>query len=75
MLCQICERPRANVRPKKSSLLDTTLLACDVCINNKYEPRAYIILVGRSKGPVAVRDFIVNHRYLGTEITAAELTV
>ena len=76
MTCACCGKPKATIKPRKSSIIsNVTLLCCEDCHNKKLEPRYLVVLVGRSKGMDAVRDLIVNHRYLGDEITAAELTV
>jgi len=39
----------------------------------KYEPRWSVIVIARSSGIEAVRDFISNKRYVGDEITVKEL--
>jgi len=76
MICSSCKKPKKNLQTKKSALLaSSSLLVCPTCIENRFEPRHLIILVGRTKGPEFVRDYIVNRRYIGDEITARELTV
>lgn len=75
MVCQSCGKPKQNISPRKSSIVKSvTLLQCDACKEKKFEPRHLIVIVGRSKGPAAVRDQVVKHLYVGDEITAAELT-
>lgn len=75
MLCQSCGKPKDSIGPRKSFILsDTTLLLCDGCRENKFEPRHLIVIVGRSKGALFVREQIVKRLYVGEEITAAELT-
>jgi len=74
MKCQVCGKSRHSVTPKKSSIVNgATLLVCDSCKEKKFEPRHLIIIVGRSKGPSFVRDYINKRLYVGDEITAAEL--
>jgi hypothetical protein len=74
MRCSSCDQPKAELHPKKSSLLTgMTLYMCKSCIDSKYEPRWIIILAGRKNGPDAVRDFIVKNRYVGKTITAEEV--
>lgn len=74
MICQCCGKQRQSVSPKKSSLIQgNTILICDVCREKRYEPRHVIVIVGRSRGPSAVRDYIAKKLYVGNEITAQEL--
>lgn len=49
------------------------LYMCQVCIDQKFEPRWVIILGGRQNGPESVRDYILKHRYVGKTISAEEL--
>lgn len=75
MVCQSCGKPKADLTPKKSSIMPSaTLLLCDHCRENKFEPRYLIVLVGRSKGHGSVREQIIRHLYVGDDITALELT-
>jgi hypothetical protein len=48
---------------------------CETCISGKLEPRWVVILAGRQGGPDIVREFIQKKRYVGIEISAAELLV
>jgi hypothetical protein len=74
MRCSSCDKAKAELFPKKSSLLmGTTLYMCKTCIDSKMEPRWVIILAGRKDGPERVRDFIVKNRYCGDPITAEEI--
>lgn len=76
MVCQSCGKQKAELTPKKSSLLTgVNLLMCSVCIESKYEPRWVIILAARQKDPSVVRDFIVKRKYHGKEISGSELIV
>lgn len=74
VVCSVCSGHREQLHPKKSKLLKSvTLFLCNDCLKNNREPRYLIILVGRTKGPLAVLDYVKNHRYHGTEITAKEI--
>lgn len=74
MLCQSCGKPKQSIGPQKSVLIrGNTFLCCDQCREGKLEPRHFIIIVGRSYGPAAVRDHINKRLYFGEEITAKEL--
>jgi hypothetical protein len=74
MRCSSCDKPKAQLYPKKSVLLKgTTLYLCSECIDSKKEPRWVIILSGRRYGPEHVREFIVKNRYNGNPITAEEI--
>lgn len=76
MNCYSCNKPKNQLHPVASTLLNgTTLLMCQMCIDSKFEPRWVIILAGRSQGPDKVRDFILKRRYVGKEIFANELIV
>jgi hypothetical protein len=48
---------------------------CESCIVSKFEPRWVLILAGRQNGPDVVKEFIIKRKYLGEEISAAELLV
>jgi hypothetical protein len=74
VICQCCGKQKQSVTPKKSTLIaGNTILVCDLCRERKYEPRHIIVIVGRSKGPQAVREHINKRLYAGDEITASEL--
>jgi len=74
MNCFSCKKDKNQLYPKKSDILDNiTHYMCKSCIDAKYEPRWVIVLAGRSSGFDSVRDYILNHRYVGVEITAQEL--
>lgn len=76
MKCQSCDKQKAELLPKKSTLLPgVNLLMCQSCLEGKYEPRWVIILAARQKDPSVVRDFIVKHRYVGKDISGSELIV
>ena len=74
MLCSSCGGQKNELQPKKSDIINgVTLFMCQACIDSKFEPRWVIILGGRQKGPLEVRDYIVKHRYVGKTISAEEL--
>ena len=74
MKCYSCNKQKNGLHPKKSELLNGVIsLLCQSCIDFKYEPRWVIVLAARSKGPDAVREFIIKRRYVGNEILANEL--
>jgi hypothetical protein len=75
VLCYSCNKSKANLNMKKSSILPINLLMCETCIINKFEPRWTIILSGRQFGHENVKDYIVKKRYCGEEIKASELLV
>lgn len=74
--CEVCNKQRVpgEIHPRESRLLKgATLLICNKCDAEKKEPRAFIIIVARTKGFPAVADYIKNHRYEGSPITAKEI--
>ena len=74
MTCTVCRRHRANLRPRKSKLIPTVpMWLCSECFDAKREPRWAVIMVARSDGLAAVRDYIRNRRYYGNKIEAAEI--
>jgi hypothetical protein len=74
VVCSVCSGHREQLHPKKSKLLKTvTLFLCNDCLKNNREPRYLIILVGRTRGPAAVLDYVKHHRYAGEPILAKEL--
>lgn len=74
MMCSVCSGFRETLHPKKSKLLKSvTLLLCNECLKGSREPRYLIILVGRTKGPGFVLEYVKHHRYAGEPILAKEL--
>lgn len=77
LICSVCRRHRANLRPRKSKLLPSlpTLLLCGECFEAKREPRFAVIMVARDphQGLDVVKDYLKNHRYYGEKIRADEL--
>lgn len=74
MLCYCCGKQKNELQPKKSAIINgVTLLMCQTCVDEKFEPRWVIILGGRQNGAESVRDYIIKHRYVGRGISAEEL--
>lgn len=74
--CEVCNKQRAagEISPRESRLLKgTTLLVCNRCEAEKKEPRAFIIIVARTRGFAAVVEYIKHHRYEGQTIAAREI--
>lgn len=75
VLCYSCNKSKNKLNVKRSNLFPINLLMCESCIVAKFEPRWVLILAGRQNGPDAVKEFIIKRKYLGEEISAAELLV
>jgi len=74
MRCTVCNKPKHQLRPRKSKLvLGIQLFLCDECFAGKKEPRWAIILVARSQGHDAVSEWIKSNRYVGDPILLEEL--
>lgn len=74
MLCTSCQKPKHQLRPRKSKLVPgLNLYLCGECYDGKREPRFAIILAGREKGIAHISDYIKNRRYVGKDITLREL--
>lgn len=76
--CVVCNKQRdsGEIHKGQSKLLPKTpnYLICNKCVTEKKEPRAFIIIVGRTKGWECVKDYLKNHRYEGPPILASELS-
>lgn len=78
--CTSCERPKAQLKNKKSKLLGVPMYLCQECVDGKREPRGYVVLAGRQAfqkgedGMAVVRFWIKPQRYCGEPITLRELT-
>lgn len=75
--CFVCGKQKApgQIHRGQSKLIKTeSFLICNTCDAEKKEPRAYIIIVARTRGFEKVKDYINNRRYVGDEITAKEIT-
>jgi hypothetical protein len=75
ILCYSCNKSKNKLNVKRSNLFPINLLMCESCIMSKFEPRWVLILAGRQNGPDSVKEFIIKRKYLGEEISAAELLV
>jgi hypothetical protein len=75
VLCYSCNKSKNKLNVKRSNLFPINLLMCESCIVSKFEPRWVLILAGRQNGPDVVKEFIIKRKYLGEEISAAELLV
>lgn len=70
-ICQSCNQPRAELYNKNSKIMPgVSLLLCNSCITQKFEPRWIIILHGRQHGISSVAEYVQKHRYVGEEIEA-----
>ena len=75
MKCTSCGKPKAQLKQKKSKLLPgVPMFLCQDCLDNKREPRGYVVLAGRERGIEYVSYWIKPKRYIGEEITLRELT-
>ena len=76
MICSVCKRQRHNVTTKKSALMPgVDLILCGECLEGKREPRWTIILAGRGGKILEIRPYLKHHRYVGDDITAADIHV
>jgi len=64
ILCYSCNKTKAKLDVKKSTLLPINLLMCESCINSKFEPRWVVNLAGRSNGAEHVREIVLKKRYI-----------
>lgn len=73
-VCTVCKRPKDRLHKRKSKLIpNMQMFLCEACYSGRKEPRFAIILVARSDGPAAVRDYVKNHRYIGDPIHLDDL--
>ncbi len=77
--CVVCNKQRdpGQIHKGQSKLLPSAdnFFICDTCVEQKKEPRSFIIIVARTKGFKAVAEYIKFHRYEGETITATEIIV
>ena len=74
MLCQSCNKSKFQLHSMRSNIMkEINLTMCQTCIDNRFEPRWVIILAARSLGSAAVKDYIINKRYAGEQITGVEI--
>lgn len=73
MDCQCCGRQAHDLDVQESELLNGMRWAmCKGCIVKNHQPRFVVLMAGRIGRDV--REFIVNKRYCGKELTAREIT-
>ena len=73
-VCSSCQKPRYRLRMRKSKLLpNAQLMLCDECFDQKKEPRAAVVMVGRQFGIDAIADYIKHRRYVGDPILVSEI--
>lgn len=80
MICTSCKKPKAALKAKKSKALPgVPMYLCQECLDNRREPRGFLVLAGRQahdrgENPIeALSYWIKHHRYLGDPITLREL--
>lgn len=74
MICTSCQKHKYQLRTRKSKLNGMQMYLCNGCFENKYEPRWLVIIVAQEdKDDPVVRDCLLNHKYVGSEIPAADL--
>lgn len=74
-VCTSCNKPKAQLKQRKSKALPgTPMYLCQDCIDNKREPRAFVILAGKQFGYDHISYWIKPQRYLGDPITLRELS-
>lgn len=73
--CAVCAKNKLQLRNRKSRLSGQMMFVCNDCYDNKYEPRWLVIITAQDdeRGPAAVRDYLINHKYVGPEIPASDL--
>lgn len=81
MKCTSCDKTKNALKQKKSKLLPgVPMYLCQDCLDNKREPRGYIILAGRESfakgenGLDRISFWVKPQRYVGEPITLRELT-
>lgn len=73
--CTSCDKPKAQLKQRKSKLLPgVPMYLCQDCLDNKREPRGFVVLAGREHGMEYVAYWIKPQRYCGEPITLRELT-
>lgn len=71
--CAVCQKNKFQLRNRKSKLNGQPMFVCNTCFDAKYEPRWLVIITAQEDGIDSVQDFILNHKYHGVEIPAADL--
>ena len=73
-ICASCRNQKHHLTMRKSRLKpDTALLLCDTCIKNRLEPRWIVMMIGRSEGFDAIKDYIRPQRYIGEPILLEDM--
>jgi hypothetical protein len=75
ILCYSCNKTKNKLNLRRSSLLPINLFLCQTCIDQKLEPRWVVLISGRQNGHEHVKEFVQKKRYIGLDITAAELLI
>ncbi len=75
ILCYSCNKSKNKLNVRRSILLPINLFLCQTCIDDKLEPRWVILIAGRQNGHDSVKEFVQKKKYIGSEITAAELLI
>lgn len=76
MNCSCCKKAKNQLHPVKSDLMDgINLFLCSTCKTEGHEPRHLIILTARSGDGDSARTYIVDDRYCGEKLLAAEITI
>lgn len=69
MICTVCQQPKSELTPRRSELIENLILyRCGVCHAGRKEPRWAIVMAAMTMGNDAVRNWVINHRYVGDEI-------
>lgn len=73
--CTSCDKPKAHLKQRKSKVLPGAMMyVCQDCIENKREPRAFVVIAGRQLGANHISYWVKPQRYLGEPITLRELS-
>lgn len=72
IICESCSKQKQAIKKVASKLLPKSLLLCDTCINQNFEPR-YIVILAHMGGVTKAIDFIRSRKYLGEEIKLSEV--
>lgn len=74
VICTSCRKPKNALKQKKSKALPGSIMfLCTDCIENRREPRSFVVLGARQFGADHVSFWIKPQRYLGEPITLREL--
>lgn len=79
-MCTSCNKPKNQLKQRKSKLLGVPMFLCQDCIDNKREPRGFVVLAGREafergeNGLEVISFWVKPQRHCGEPITLRELT-